>query len=138
VSLTSVTTCVTRVPRFPAKRDRTRGRRFSSATALFHESLEGSQVGGFLHTNVVPLLACNERRVVLYVGHLELAGKDIEGNTERVLVREAGPPARTETHKRGCSQAPAPTLCAPRSRRRARLPAFRSGLRTTCATAASV
>jgi hypothetical protein len=137
VSLTSVTTCVTRVPRFPAKRDRSRGRRFSSATALFHESLEGSQVEGFLHTNVVPLLAGNERRV-LYVGDLDLAGEDIEGNTERVLVREAGPPARTETHKRGCSQAPAPTLCAPRSRRRARLPASRSGLRTTCATAASV
>jgi hypothetical protein len=47
------------------------------------------QVGGFLHTNVVPLLADNERRV-LYVGDLDLAGGDIEENTRRVLVREAG------------------------------------------------
>jgi hypothetical protein len=47
------------------------------------------QVGGFLHTNVVPLLEGNERRV-LYVGDLDLAGADIEGNTRAVLVREAG------------------------------------------------
>jgi hypothetical protein len=47
------------------------------------------QVGGFLHTNVVPLLTGNER-AVLYVGDLDLAGADIEGNTRRVLVREAG------------------------------------------------
>jgi hypothetical protein len=47
------------------------------------------QVGGFLHTNVAPLLVGNDRRV-LYVGDLDLAGGDIEGNTRRVLVREAG------------------------------------------------
>jgi hypothetical protein len=47
------------------------------------------QVGGFLHTNVVPVLVGNEHRVV-YVGDLDLAGGDIEGNTRRVLVREAG------------------------------------------------
>jgi hypothetical protein len=47
------------------------------------------QVGGFLRTNVVPLLAGNERRV-LYVGDRDLAGADIEGNTRDVLVREAG------------------------------------------------
>ncbi len=47
------------------------------------------QVGGFLHTNIVPILAGNERRV-LYVGDLDYAGRDIEGNTRRVLVREAG------------------------------------------------
>jgi hypothetical protein len=47
------------------------------------------QVGGFLHTNVVPWLAGNERRV-LYVGDLDLAGRDIEGNTQRVLEGEAG------------------------------------------------
>jgi hypothetical protein len=48
------------------------------------------QVGGFLHTNVVPWLRRNERRV-LYVGDLDLAGVDIEGNTRAVLDREAGP-----------------------------------------------
>jgi hypothetical protein len=47
------------------------------------------QVGGFLRTNVVPLLEENERRV-LYVGDLDLAGEDIEGNTRRVLAQEAG------------------------------------------------
>jgi hypothetical protein len=47
------------------------------------------QVGDFLHTNVVPLLVGNERRV-LYVGDHDLAGGDIEGNTRGVLVREAG------------------------------------------------
>jgi hypothetical protein len=44
----------------------------------------GGQVGGFLHTNVAPWLIGNERRV-LYVGDLDLAGGDIEGNTRRVL-----------------------------------------------------
>jgi hypothetical protein len=47
------------------------------------------QVGGFLHTNIVPLLECNDRPV-LYVGDLDLAGADIEANTRAVLVREAG------------------------------------------------
>jgi hypothetical protein len=37
----------------------------------------------------VPVLVGNEHRVV-YVGDLDLAGGDIEGNTRRVLVREAG------------------------------------------------
>jgi hypothetical protein len=44
------------------------------------------QVGGFLHTNVAPLLDGHERRVI-YIGDLELAGGDIEGNTRRVLAR---------------------------------------------------
>jgi hypothetical protein len=47
------------------------------------------QVGGFLHTNVVPLLDGNERRV-RYVGDLDLAGGDIESNTRRVLAWAAG------------------------------------------------
>ena len=47
------------------------------------------QVGGFLHTNVVPVLDGNERPV-LYVGDLDDQGRDIEANTRRVLVREAG------------------------------------------------
>ena len=46
-------------------------------------------VGGFLHTNVVPVLRGNERPV-LYVGDLDLSGGQIEANTRRVLVREAG------------------------------------------------
>jgi hypothetical protein len=47
------------------------------------------QVGGFLHTNVVPILFGNDRPV-LYVGDYDLAGADIEENTRRVLVHEAG------------------------------------------------
>jgi hypothetical protein len=47
------------------------------------------QVGGFLHTNVVPILRGNERRV-LYIGDLDLAGGQIEQNTRRVLVQAAG------------------------------------------------
>lgn len=50
----------------------------------------GGQVGGFLHTNIAPLLIGNERRV-LYVGDLDLAGRDIEGAKALVeaLVRLA-------------------------------------------------
>jgi hypothetical protein len=47
------------------------------------------QVGGFLHTDVAPLLRGNERRV-LYIGDLDLAGFDIEGNTRAVLEHETG------------------------------------------------
>jgi len=47
------------------------------------------QCGGFLHTNVVPVLVGNERPV-LYVGDFDPQGADIEANTRRVLVREAG------------------------------------------------
>lgn len=47
------------------------------------------QVGGFLHTNVVPLLDGNERRV-LYVGDHDLAGASIESNTRAVLEHETG------------------------------------------------
>src|SRR4029453_18457940 len=46
------------------------------------------QVGGFLHTNVVPLLRDAERPV-LYVGDFDPQGADIEANTRRVLIREA-------------------------------------------------
>jgi hypothetical protein len=41
------------------------------------------QCGGFLHTNVVPLL--DGRRPVLYLGDLDLAGDQIEANTRKVL-----------------------------------------------------
>jgi hypothetical protein len=47
------------------------------------------QVGGFLHTNIVPILRGNSRRV-LYIGDLDHQGSQIEENTRRVLVREAG------------------------------------------------
>jgi hypothetical protein len=46
-------------------------------------------VGGFLHTEVVPLLWGNERPV-LYLGDLDHQGGQIEANTRRVLEREAG------------------------------------------------
>jgi hypothetical protein len=47
------------------------------------------QVGGFLHTNIVPILAGNDR-LVLYIGDYDLAGTSIEENTKRVLVQAAG------------------------------------------------
>ncbi len=43
------------------------------------------QVGGFLHTDVVPVLEDNER-TVLYIGDLDVRGSMIEANTQHVLV----------------------------------------------------
>jgi hypothetical protein len=47
------------------------------------------QVGGFLHTEIVPLLSPGAR--VLYLGDQDLCGNDIENNTKRVLERKVGP-----------------------------------------------
>jgi hypothetical protein len=47
------------------------------------------QAGGFLRTEIAPLLMGNDRRV-RYLGDLDRCGGDIEGNTRRVLEREAG------------------------------------------------
>jgi hypothetical protein len=41
------------------------------------------QVGGFLHTDVAPMLGAGDR--VGYLGDFDLAGDDIEANTRRVL-----------------------------------------------------
>jgi hypothetical protein len=46
------------------------------------------QVGGFLHTDVAPKLREGDR--VGYLGDLDLAGGDIEGNTRRVLEEIIG------------------------------------------------
>jgi hypothetical protein len=46
------------------------------------------QVGGFLHTDVAPRLSPGDR--VGYLGDLDLAGDDIEGNTRRVLEKIIG------------------------------------------------
>jgi hypothetical protein len=46
------------------------------------------QCGGFLHTDVVPILRPGQR--VLYLGDFDLCGNDIENNTRRVLEREVG------------------------------------------------
>lgn len=43
------------------------------------------QVGGFLHTEVAPLVAGSESRRVLYLGDLDLSGGHIEGNIRNVL-----------------------------------------------------
>jgi hypothetical protein len=48
------------------------------------------QVGGFLHTDVGPLLANVTNPRVLYMGDYDLAGGQIEGNTRRVLEEIAG------------------------------------------------
>jgi hypothetical protein len=48
------------------------------------------QVGGFLHTDIIPLLL-ERRRRVLYFGDLDNQGGDIEANTRRVIEAETGP-----------------------------------------------
>jgi hypothetical protein len=49
------------------------------------------QVGGFLHTDIVPILEQHlEQRPVVYIGDLDLSGGQIEANTRRVLEREVG------------------------------------------------
>lgn len=47
------------------------------------------QVGGFLHTEVAPLIAGTESRRVLYLGDLDLSGGHIEANTRKVLAAYA-------------------------------------------------
>ena len=47
------------------------------------------QVGGFLHTDIVPFLEPGHR--ILYFGDYDLAGNDIEANTRRVLEHEVAP-----------------------------------------------
>ncbi len=46
------------------------------------------QVGGFLHTDVVPRLVPDQS--ILYFGDFDLVGNDIEANTRRVLEHEVG------------------------------------------------
>ena len=46
------------------------------------------QCGGFLHTDIAPILQQGQR--VLYLGDFDLAGNDIESNTTHVLAREVG------------------------------------------------
>lgn len=64
-------------------------RRTLAPTYLCPVAATNGQVGGFLHTNVVPVLSRNERPV-LYIGDHDHQGSQIEANTQRVLVREAG------------------------------------------------
>src|SRR4029453_16004209 len=44
--------------------------------------------GGFLHTEIAPILRLGQR--VLYLGDLDLSGGQIEANPRRVLEREVG------------------------------------------------
>lgn len=48
------------------------------------------QVGGFLHTDIGPLLAKDPSRPVLYLGDLDLQGDQIEANTHAVLEEIVG------------------------------------------------
>jgi hypothetical protein len=52
------------------------------------------QCGGFLRTEVAPLLRPGDH--VIYLGDLDLSGGQIEENTRRVLEREIGGPLRWE------------------------------------------
>jgi hypothetical protein len=47
------------------------------------------QAGGFLHTEVAPLIEGTESRRVLYLGDLDLSGGHIEENTRNVLASYA-------------------------------------------------
>jgi hypothetical protein len=63
-------------------------------------------LGGFLHTDVAPLLASNDR-AVFYVGYYDHAGAQIEANTARVLEAATGPRpwarvALTAARRRAC------------------------------------
>jgi hypothetical protein len=57
-------------------------KRYQYATPI---AATNGQVGGFLHTNIAPLLGKGRR--VLYLGNLDLAGGQIEENTRRVLYQ---------------------------------------------------
>ena len=46
------------------------------------------QRGGFLHTDIAPVLRSRQR--ILYLGDYDLAGNDIEYNTRKVLEEELG------------------------------------------------
>jgi hypothetical protein len=46
------------------------------------------QCGGFLHTDIIPVLRIGQR--ILYLGDLDLSGGQIEHNTRHVLERESG------------------------------------------------
>ena len=46
------------------------------------------QIGGFLHTEIIPILRPGQR--ILYLGDLDLSGGQIEANTRHVLEREVG------------------------------------------------
>ncbi len=59
------------------------------AEYLVEVAATNGQCGGFLHTDVAPLLAGHDRPV-LYVGDWDKRGAMIEANTRRVLEREAG------------------------------------------------
>ena len=48
------------------------------------------QVGGFLHTQIAPLLRNADSPQVLYLGDYDLAGNQIETNTRRVLEENVG------------------------------------------------
>jgi hypothetical protein len=63
--------------------------RSMTADYLCSIAATNGQVGGFLHTQIVPILRDNDRPV-LYLGDWDHQGHQIEANTRRVLEREAG------------------------------------------------
>jgi hypothetical protein len=62
-------------------------REFARDYAVLIAATNG-QCGGFLHTEIAPILRLGQR--VLYLGDLDLSGGQIEANTRRVLEREVG------------------------------------------------
>lgn len=65
--------------------------RVMTAEYLCGIAATNGQVGGFLHTEVAPVLRDNDR-AVLYLGDWDHQGRQIEENTRDVLERAAGRP----------------------------------------------
>jgi hypothetical protein len=63
--------------------------RAMTAEYLCSIAATNGQAGGFLHTEIVPILTDNDR-AVLYLGDWDHQGHQIEANTRRVLERAAG------------------------------------------------
>src|SRR5829696_4174208 len=59
--------------------------RGAAATYLCPIAATNGQAGGFLHTEVAPLIAESGARRVLYLGDLDLSGGHIDENTRKVL-----------------------------------------------------
>ena len=59
--------------------------RGAAATYLCPIAATNGQAGGFLHTEVAPLITESGARRVLYLGDLDLSGGHIDENTRKVL-----------------------------------------------------
>jgi hypothetical protein len=61
----------------------------TAGTYLCPIAATNGQVGGFLHTDIIPILSADD--TVLYLGDFDNQGVDIEANTRREIEAETGP-----------------------------------------------